>query len=416
MALTFFEPYSRFTDHVSFDNFAGGEQTDKNTISFTLNVKHTGYKFRRRSRTFMVGLDENTYSDIALQWTLEELVDDGDEIICLRVIDSNAKIMTDRSLERKYYQQEARNLMESIQSRNDEDRAISLVLEFAVGKVAHTFQRMVRFFNVWFFSVTNEEQIQIYEPCMLIVGTRGRSLGGIQGLVTNRNSFSKWCLQYSPIPVVVVRPTEKRLRKKLKRDVDPTRQDYARILKESGIEYHETMNHSTDDHTLEASNDPRAEAHAVADALNLPAHFRPEKIENQRHRSPRKSDSNKSEKIIINPARVSTPELVLSPKSENLDSPTVSGDEDSEDDADSGEFEAIPGDLLLQNGDISEEEKKQRLHEMEVGEAAALRKLSIGSLDSTDSRGLPAVAEDGEEKAETENGTTNGEGKEGSSD
>jgi len=75
---------------------------------------------------------------------------------------------------------------------------------------------------------------------MLIVGTRGRNLAGLQGLVTNVNSFSKWCLQYSPVPVIVVRPPEKRLKKKNKRGVDPTRQDYARILKDSGVESHET--------------------------------------------------------------------------------------------------------------------------------------------------------------------------------
>ncbi|MEX1653228.1 hypothetical protein ABZ960_08635 [Streptomyces pseudovenezuelae] len=65
---------------------------------------------------------------------------------------------------------------------------------------------------------------------MLIVGTRGRSLGGIQGLVNNRNSFSKYCLQYSPVPVVVVRPTDKRLKKKAKRTNDSNRQTYLGML------------------------------------------------------------------------------------------------------------------------------------------------------------------------------------------
>jgi hypothetical protein len=46
----------------------------------------------------MVGIDENDYSDIALHWMLEELVDDGDEIICLRVIDKDSKITNDRNL------------------------------------------------------------------------------------------------------------------------------------------------------------------------------------------------------------------------------------------------------------------------------------------------------------------------------
>lgn len=146
MALTTDTTCSRFEDHVSFDNFSKEEPTNMNTISFTLNVKHKGYKYKRRSRTFMVGIDENAYSSYALQWMLEELVDDGDEIICLRVVDRDAKISNGGPLERKQYQDEARALMDSIQKKNDANRAISIVLEFAVGKVHATFQKMVRTF------------------------------------------------------------------------------------------------------------------------------------------------------------------------------------------------------------------------------------------------------------------------------
>lgn len=91
----------------------------------------------------MVGVDENDYSDIALSWMLEELVDDGDEVICLRVVDKDAKVVNDRSVDKKQYQEEAKKLMERIVSRNDENRAISIVLEFAVGKVHAVFQKMV---------------------------------------------------------------------------------------------------------------------------------------------------------------------------------------------------------------------------------------------------------------------------------
>jgi len=91
----------------------------------------------------MVGIDENDYSDVALQWMLEELVDDGDEIICLRVVDKDAKVVSDKNVERRQYQKEAKGLMKRIQERNDDNKAISIVLEFAVGKVHTTFQKMV---------------------------------------------------------------------------------------------------------------------------------------------------------------------------------------------------------------------------------------------------------------------------------
>jgi hypothetical protein len=81
----------RFQHHVAFDNLPNGEATKTNTPSLTLNVRHKGYQARRRSRTFMVGVDANAYSDYALQWLLDELVDDGDEVICVHVLDKELR-------------------------------------------------------------------------------------------------------------------------------------------------------------------------------------------------------------------------------------------------------------------------------------------------------------------------------------
>ena len=43
------------------------------------------------------------------------------------------------------YRGEARKLLEDIIDKNEEDKAISIVLEFAVGKVHETIQKMVRY-------------------------------------------------------------------------------------------------------------------------------------------------------------------------------------------------------------------------------------------------------------------------------
>lgn len=85
-------------------------------------------------------------------------------------------------------------------------------------------------------------QIHIYEPVILIVGTRGRSLGGLQGLLPG--SVSKYCLQHSPVPVIVVRPSSKRDKKKAKRKADPGRKVYQGILQNSG----ELMMHNNQSH------------------------------------------------------------------------------------------------------------------------------------------------------------------------
>jgi hypothetical protein len=65
----------------------------------------------------------------------------------------------------------------------------------------------------------------------LIVGTKGRNLNGIQGLLPG--SVSKYCLQNSPIPVIVVRPNNMRARGKRKRQNDPSRQVYRDLLDKS---------------------------------------------------------------------------------------------------------------------------------------------------------------------------------------
>jgi hypothetical protein len=228
---------------------------------------------------------------------------------------------------------------------------------------------------------------------MLVVGTKGRTLGGFQGLVSNRNSFSKWCLQYSPIPVVVVRPTEKRDKKKLKRANDPTRQNYLQILQESTHGSHEANTsaaRSMSEGEILPANPPDKEAHEVAAALGLPARFDPT-IKPFRQSSPyRRGQQGKNGSRPSTPdGRSASPELVVkSPKSPDLESPLLS-DEESEDDNE-GEFEVIPGHLLL-NNDLEHVEKQKKLHQMEVGEAAALaagrkgRKASVGSNDSSNS-------------------------------
>ena len=80
---------------------------------------------------------------------MEELVEDGDEIVCLRVVDKDSKIASDASLRNGTYKKEANDLLEKIRNKNkhrheEKEKAIVLSLEFAVGKVPEVFQRMVR--------------------------------------------------------------------------------------------------------------------------------------------------------------------------------------------------------------------------------------------------------------------------------
>jgi len=46
------------------------------------------YRYHHTSRTFLLGLDNKDYSQCALEWGMQELFEDNDELVILRVIDS----------------------------------------------------------------------------------------------------------------------------------------------------------------------------------------------------------------------------------------------------------------------------------------------------------------------------------------
>jgi hypothetical protein len=135
--------FSAFQKRVSFDTFDNRDATD---FSLTLKSKHRDYSYSRRSRTFLCGTDQNDYSEFALEWLIDELVDDGDEIVCLRVVDKDSKISSDQAMQEKLYRLEATKLLDQIIEKNEDEKAISIILEFAVGKVHETIQRMVGIF------------------------------------------------------------------------------------------------------------------------------------------------------------------------------------------------------------------------------------------------------------------------------
>jgi hypothetical protein len=134
--------YRTYERGVSFNTFDNRDAAD---FSLTLNYKHKWYQSTRRSRTFLCGTDQNEYSDFALNWLIDELVQDGDEIVCLRAVEKDSAMASDAGIEEGKYRQEAKRLFEQVIQKNSQDeKAISLVLELVVGKVEEIIQRMVR--------------------------------------------------------------------------------------------------------------------------------------------------------------------------------------------------------------------------------------------------------------------------------
>ncbi|KAL8935174.1 MAG: hypothetical protein Q9211_004832, partial [Gyalolechia sp. 1 TL-2023] len=95
----------------------------------------------------------------------------------------------------------------------------------------------------------------------------------MQSFVTG--SVSRYCLQNSPVPCIVVRPTRKRLAKKAKRLADERRRNYASVLEMSEARGSQPpMGPLGGDHLLATGGDAEAsekEAQAVAAAIGIPA-------------------------------------------------------------------------------------------------------------------------------------------------
>lgn len=211
---------------------------------------------------------------------------------------------------------------------------------------------------------------------MLVVGTRGRSLGGLQSLVNTRNSFSKYCLQYSPVPVVVVRPTEKRNKKKEKRAADATRQTYAGMLAATQGK-HEADSEATRAYDFEVQISADEEAHQVAKVLGLPASFDPTI-------KPISTTSSRIPRSTTLPALQTTQEAPEQSKEAPAAPVSVASDSsDSEEEEGEAEFEVMDAKQAL------DQQKMEQLHVMEMGEAAALKR-KVDSDEESDDEGKAA--------------------------
>ncbi|KAF7798132.1 hypothetical protein EIP86_009347 [Pleurotus ostreatoroseus] len=195
-----------YTPKVGFDTF---ENPQASMFSYTLHVQSDGYTRSKNTRVFLCAASPDESGTQALEWVLENLVQDGDELIVFRGADSD-----DLDKEQDVYREEARELMRQVQDKcveYDADRKLSIIIEFIAGNVPGSIDRL----------------IALYRPDSLVVGTRGQrgmlqtwgaALGG-----TGVGSVSKYCLSHSPVPIIVVRP-ESKVRKVLaKRKADPKR-------------------------------------------------------------------------------------------------------------------------------------------------------------------------------------------------
>jgi hypothetical protein len=74
----------RYRRKVGFEAFEAGPDT---LFAFTCQAKSDGYKRSRNTRVFAVAVSPDESGEDALDWLMSELVEDGDEVVAIRVLE-----------------------------------------------------------------------------------------------------------------------------------------------------------------------------------------------------------------------------------------------------------------------------------------------------------------------------------------
>ena len=205
------------------------------TQAFSLRRCSHGFVRNKQSRSFLCCTDMSGYSQHALYWALDSLIEDGDELVILRVLDdylpaptaspSSIAMSTSGSTSQQgaplqpslstgahtksvsdSAREEAQQIITEVMEHTE--ALCGVTVEFAVGNVENTIQKMV----------------QVYKPDSIVVGTRARD-----GLLAKAfvGSVSRYAVQHSPVPVIVVKPDTKTQKRRARR---ADRQSYATLV------------------------------------------------------------------------------------------------------------------------------------------------------------------------------------------
>ncbi|ANB15901.1 Usp (universal stress protein) family protein [Sugiyamaella lignohabitans] len=165
---------------------------DKDMSSFVVQTRHKGYKTSISSRTILFSLTTKEYSDQSLRWTLKNLLEDGDELVCLKMYHSSDEL---ESIAADYgkrimYQKRAEAILDGIVSMVDPDLKINIVVELGIGKV----------------KALALKTLVLYQPSIVVVGTSEKSFSNI-ARVRYKKTISSYLIARSPVPVIIVSPT-----------------------------------------------------------------------------------------------------------------------------------------------------------------------------------------------------------------
>ncbi|PWN37903.1 uncharacterized protein FA14DRAFT_20646 [Meira miltonrushii] len=166
----------------------------------TITLIHGDYdKFAhesKRPRRYIAASDGSEESSYAIEWTIGTVLRDGDEMLIVSVMETDTKLdATDSKHEDKKAHQEHQRIRQSmavILAR----RAVAVLQRTRLAVRVSCQALHARNSRHMFI-----DMIDFFEPTMCVVGSRG--LGSLKGVLLG--SFSHYCVQKSPVPVMVAR-------------------------------------------------------------------------------------------------------------------------------------------------------------------------------------------------------------------
>lgn len=165
-------------------SMASWGSTEEDTFnSFSMSSKHEDFKASYGSRTFLCAISSVSTSWRALKWLVEKVMEDGDELLCLKVEKEATK-------KTEYYKNKAEEVLTQVVHTivDCSVKRINVVVELCLGSVRH----IVR------------QAVLLYQPAIVIVGTSLKQYQKVMRYMSKKNTLSNFFINHSPVPVIVV--------------------------------------------------------------------------------------------------------------------------------------------------------------------------------------------------------------------
>lgn len=171
-----------FSSSSSSSGLLGRSKDAEEYNSFSVSCKHENHKTSYWSRSFLCSMSSVNNSRRALKWLVQNVMENGDELICL-------KVEHDENNEAAHYQHEAEDIMNTVVKTVDPNLEISITVEVAVGSIKNVVKKTML----------------LYQPALVVVGTNAKTYSNVMRYMT-RKTLSNYLLNHSPVPVIVVLP------------------------------------------------------------------------------------------------------------------------------------------------------------------------------------------------------------------